>query len=280
MEEFLNQGDPLPVTKEALSEIFQKQRDLIREYQKIEGLPSYPVDLSYKANQKLIRSFSDRIVEELAEAYLVHLQIFRSMSENDYHGIFEMVCKYNEELADALHFFVELLIYIGLDEGQITWFTNSLKRSEGPYEAFVVLDDPLKSLFQIGAAKNSIEDIKVAGRMRKSSLFVAMEQNELLLQNPQLNGGRRVNYELLQQSAVMLWNITMILKKACNKLKLKDWSQESEHIGNTINLKEDVLEAFLVFFQYMDCVENTISGLYYSYCKKNEINKKRIKNGY
>lgn len=90
--------------------IFFKQAELMTKYKDIEQLPSAPVSLHTAAGQRVIKDFAWRTVEELtesAEAWEKHEddpEVARS------HAL--------EELADAVHFFIELCIFAGITPDQ------------------------------------------------------------------------------------------------------------------------------------------------------------------
>jgi len=89
-------------SKDYLNVIWERQTSLIKKYREIEGLPAYPLDIDNAEHQVWIKDFLWRIVEEIAEAYEAD-----SMSNNFPHVI--------EELADALHFMVEIMILCGVE---------------------------------------------------------------------------------------------------------------------------------------------------------------------
>lgn len=93
-----------------LHQIFERQRELMREYKKIEELPDPPVSLHTQHGQKIIRDFAWRATEELTEAYQSG---FSFKTRNDAIVTDGML----EELADAHHFMVELLIFAGVAPG-------------------------------------------------------------------------------------------------------------------------------------------------------------------
>jgi hypothetical protein len=88
-----------------LIEIFDAQRELMEKYG-----TSPATDLNDPKNQKLIREFSGYVVEELMEAMncLRNKPWVKTQTKTDEDH-------YYEELADAVHFFVELLVISGLD---------------------------------------------------------------------------------------------------------------------------------------------------------------------
>lgn len=106
-----------------LEEIYSMQKELLSGYIGIEGLPQYPIDINTKASQSLLKDFTARVVEELSEGYESFQAISESMSKNHwelangncedsiYIELLNNLQNANEENADAIHFFVELLIY-------------------------------------------------------------------------------------------------------------------------------------------------------------------------
>lgn len=86
--------------------IFDRQRELMVKYKEIEQLPDAPVSLHTLTGQKLIKDFAWRTTEELCES-------FEAWGKHDKEMAKLHAC---EELADAMHFFVELLIFAGIHE--------------------------------------------------------------------------------------------------------------------------------------------------------------------
>lgn len=83
--------------------IWDLQVKLVEGYQKVEGLPDYPISLNTRKNQNMIKDFIGRVVEELAEAYEAY----------HIHGNMDL---WKEELIDALHFLMEIFIYVWGDK--------------------------------------------------------------------------------------------------------------------------------------------------------------------
>jgi hypothetical protein len=92
-------------SEDRLHHIFKRQRELMVKYEKIEkrnGLLQtdlIPVDLHCKNGQARLKDFAWRFTEELTEA-----------------GDAEGILHRQEELADALHFLIELCILVGIDD--------------------------------------------------------------------------------------------------------------------------------------------------------------------
>ena len=96
-----------------LEAIFEKQKELMIKYHHIEKgndllqTDQVPVDLHDRMGQARLKDFAWRVTEELAES----LEAYIDHPELELH--------YKEELADALHFLVELAVLSGVTPGDI-----------------------------------------------------------------------------------------------------------------------------------------------------------------
>lgn len=94
---------------EVLEAIFGRQRELMETYKTIEQLPDAPLSLHTMHGQRIIKDFAWRTVEELAESYEAW-EKHADRKTQELHAL--------EELADSMHFFVELLIFAGITPAQ------------------------------------------------------------------------------------------------------------------------------------------------------------------
>jgi hypothetical protein len=94
-----------------LRAIFEQQRLLMQQYKEIEQLPAAPLPLHTPRSQVVLKDFAWRTTEELCEAYNALVSQVRQADEP--HPIEAFT-----ELADALHFFVELMIFAGVTADQ------------------------------------------------------------------------------------------------------------------------------------------------------------------
>ena len=107
-----------------LHAIFARQSELMAKYKDIEKLPAAPLALHTTHHQKIMKDFAWRVTEELTEAFEVwsnHPDRKRAMER----GL--------EEMADALHFLVEMLIFAGVTPEQVLQVDND----------FLPMPDPL-----------------------------------------------------------------------------------------------------------------------------------------
>ena len=99
--------------KDRLSEIFSLREEFMEKINsKIpDAYPEWPVSLSEKSNQKAIREFAFRGMEELFEA-LLHLKNWKDHRT----GATEFDrAEFLEEMIDAYKYFTAILILVGVD---------------------------------------------------------------------------------------------------------------------------------------------------------------------
>lgn len=99
--------------QDRLDEIFSMREDFMRliNSQIPDAYPEWPVDLSNKGNQKAIREFAFRGMEELFEA-LLHLKNWKD--HRDGNTEFDRA-EFLEEMIDAYKYFTAILILMDVD---------------------------------------------------------------------------------------------------------------------------------------------------------------------
>jgi hypothetical protein len=85
--------------------MFEQQRQIMVKYKEMEQLPSAPLSLHTPHCQRIIKDFAWRVTEEMTESYEALLK------DN---GAEEVKHRGFEELADATHFLIEMLIFTGI----------------------------------------------------------------------------------------------------------------------------------------------------------------------
>jgi hypothetical protein len=99
------------------------------------------------------------------------------------------------------------------------------------------------------------------------------------LDNPLLYGGRRVSERLMEYHAELLWAITNECFKLTNFLNNSDWHQTERQV-NMIGYKTQIIYLLIAMGTYMDFIGMGEIQIVANYKYKNEINWKRIKEGY
>lgn len=131
-----------------LDVMYQKQLNVAIKYKDIEGLPQWPLSLDPKSSQVVFKDFLYRISEELSESYETEVDESTKVFDEDgteLHAI--------EELADALHFYLELLIYVGIKPERLKkWY------SEYEYKEISVDKAYLMAQFRIGMSGQQLHN--------------------------------------------------------------------------------------------------------------------------
>lgn len=94
-----------------LMEMFEQQREFMELLQKERGFPQFPVDLSTKDGQLLLKDIAHNAMDELFEA----IQILKAAKHHRVSAPTDVDReKYVEELVDCLHYFIEVVIASGV----------------------------------------------------------------------------------------------------------------------------------------------------------------------
>ncbi len=98
-----------------LDKAFIKQKEFMDMLVEHDKLPEYPLDLTTKPGQRLIKELIWAMVEEMAEAsFILKNRTHRFTDHQDVD-----FAHFKEELADALSYFVEICIYAGIDFNEL-----------------------------------------------------------------------------------------------------------------------------------------------------------------
>ena len=100
---------------DTLKDAFRRQTELMKALIAGDKLPEYPVDITSKYGQKLIKELIWSMVEEMAEASFILKN--RSHRFTDHTDV--DFAHFKEELADAFSYFVEICIYSGIDHKEL-----------------------------------------------------------------------------------------------------------------------------------------------------------------
>jgi len=251
----------------AFTEIFRLQKKLLDNYIGIEKLPSYPIDINTRASQDLVKDFTGRIIEELGEgfeSYLIMLDMF-------HHGIDEEemiphLQNFNEEISDAIHFWLELLIYSGYEIDSLFCWQGEF--ADHPKEII----DLLASWMEVAGLKTEID----LAMKRLPCRWVIKDH---MLEDEFLRGGRQLSNDRRDVMKQYLWDITYYLQIARNTLKNKPWKQ-TEMMTDLNQYEKALCNATMALFKFFYFAGFTKESIYLIYYKKNKVNQFRIKSNY
>ncbi len=92
--------------------MWNQQEDFMRLLREKRNFPEFPVDITSKEGQRFLRSITFDAIEELIEANQ-HLKNRKAHRATDLPEFDRK--KYVEELCDAMHFFIEIIIASGIE---------------------------------------------------------------------------------------------------------------------------------------------------------------------
>jgi hypothetical protein len=285
-----------------LEEIYQMQKNLLSGYIGIEGLPQYPVDINTKASQTLLKDFTARVIEELSEGYESFENVMDLFEANhsrlvqthgdciEYMEILNHLQNANEENADAIHFFIELLIYANIQPDDIKSYMVKWVRDNRCPQSVVdslnkIHEDILRTAMNLGVMWIMDKgDIGVIFHNNATDLikwYENMDSETLLDYNTKLlEGGRYFNHvEYSVNYPYLLWKITHHLNIARNFLKNKPWKQ-SQVMTQELKYQAELVKAFIYFCGYLGWIGMDSKEVFYIYFKKNHINLFRQKSKY
>lgn len=274
-----------------LEKIYELQKELLDEYVKIEGLPPYPVNINSKKSQVLIKDFVGRVIEELAEGYESMIEVVSITKENKFFfgdvTVSEIQRAVNhlqnvsEEMADAMHFMVELLIYSNIQPEDINAYIDKVM-------PVIKSSNIIRRSMNVGIAMLSISNddngtttggyVDLVAKMKRVNYELYPDGDDdrdwELYQ-----AGHNVNELDFIQRKKDLWDVTYHLNLARNFLKNKPWKQ-SQMMSDEIRYQEQIVLAFIKMMGFFANIGITPENLYHIYFKKNMVNRFRQKSKY
>lgn len=278
----IKQEPPVIEDGKYLEKIYEFQKELLDSYIRIEGLPQYPIDVNTKKSQVILKDFTGRVIEELAEGYESHLEVIKIMdsvgenlsllSQEKYDMMISHLQNLNEEQADAMHFMIELLIYANIQPEDIySWMEKKAKELNLRLHP---KPNVIEAAMYLGWEQGR-EDYYTDNPLHP--YFLPFESENDVLQY--IPGGREYQREYVLNMRKSLWDITYALNIARNCLKNKPWKQSGVMTNETL-YQSLLVEAFVYMMGYYARLGINSEQLFYLYFKKNQINKFRIQSLY
>lgn len=243
--------------------VWEEQMNLMGLYKDKGRLPEWQgIDLADRKTQKFIRDLIGFLEEEIIEAEdayssLVDAQLNPSLypSNNTNHD-------FNEEVADCLHFWVELFIYSGISYDMLMEYYHDLSRASSMN---TISDDVLKMALQYA---NSYRAQHHPNRGTMGFNIGLPDKWEPFSVN-----GTLVGEEMLLNYDNYTFKAIKSLKLAMNQLKNKYWKAKTDYSVDTSTYQRLIIEGWLywtvslTFTNYQDHM-----GMVYTYLLKNKVN--------
>lgn len=262
------------VNANILPAMLEKQKRLLDHYIKIEGLPQYPIDLSTKKGQRVVKDFVGRFTEELAEAYDTLDRLNQLANDNgESRELKHLLAEYNVEIGDTWHFLLDVILYAGFEDRLLVMvqrWINTQENFKGMWD-----ETPFGTLFKVGGIFNFQAKVgKYHSGFDRKEVISDVESVHF----PLLAGGRKVSNSEMQNHALLLWDVVLYFHKFTNQLKNREWHQSEKEL-DLIAVDNAFVEALLSFAIYMEFALFTQQSISHCYSHKNEINQERIKSG-
>jgi hypothetical protein len=249
-----------------LEGIFKYQKNIMDEYVKRGMLPAYPVPINSRPGQEQIKKIMGWVIEEIGETSMQYNNtIDHYLNEPGKDGLIKMLDETFMEVADALHFFVELMIFSGIEAEDVLTYYEALAK-ERNLDSFIT-SDGLTTSDNYAQHTNVFDDpVRVA---RYYSVSINMEP----MIKPKLSEDLHIAIQLV------MWETVRSLTLTSNLLKKRDWS-ESERETSITSYQLKLMESWLYFMKFINLMGFDAKALYYYYERKNLIVQERLANKY
>lgn len=272
----LENGGNIKLTSDATKHLFSKQKELLRRYAQLGFVPdTFEGEISIEHNQNFIKEVAFNISMEFSELMWA-LDKFYNIPTNGQHvaEATQLMYDLNEEIADILHFTLELLIYLGIDNEALIEYYTEVSTEEG-YEGFINID-AISSAFSLENMKWIQRGYAPARVKVSKDTYTVFNDNG---NNLNKLAFRYTNLDLLYEYRVAHSNFINQLNTVCYKLNTKHWRKGMRKIHED-EVKLEACKTFssLVSFLLLTFIEPL--ALNVVYLAKNEINHKRIDDKY
>ena len=277
-----------------LEKIFQLHEGLLEKYLPIEGLPHWPVNVNKREAQIILKDMSARVIEELGEGYESTTYVlemldklgfnFNRWEREDYRQLLNHLQNSNEEQADAIAFFMNLLFYsnIGVDDVKnylVAKGLNKMVDSTIPKED---MSTDFIMMVGLGILQNRFEDAKEnlhTWDLFNKQLFEQFNINDFDKVDSYTPAFHKLSWEYHDVEAKMCWELSYHLSVARNYLKNKPWKQTGE-MTDEQRYQEEIVIAFLELLGYFRFIGFTGESLLQLRYKKHLVCEFRIRSHY
>lgn len=286
--------EPVPVITDGryLEEIYKLQKELIDHYIEIEHLPMYPINVNPKSSQVMIKDFTARVIEELAEGYESMVLIdelsrknflwFGDYSLDDLSQAINHLQNVSEEMADAMHFLIELLIYVNIQPEDILKYIKSSRQGVKIQNE----KDIIQTVMYIGGAEETFNNdileeelVQTTNILEKYLRIFGDDLDESNFDIDFYRAGSEFGSRIYKSFKKALWDVCYHLNIARNFLKNKPWKQ-SEMMTDEIRFQKELVEGFISLMGCYSILGLDSKTLFHIYFKKNRVNLFRIRSKY
>jgi hypothetical protein len=277
-----------------LEKIFQLHEVLLEKYLPIEGLPHWPINVNKREAQIILKDMSARVIEELGEGYESTTYVlemldkigfnFNRWEREEYRQLLNHLQNSNEEQADAIAFFVNLLFYSNITVEDVKGYLvakglNKMVDSTIPKED---MSTDFVMMVGLGILQNRFEDSKENQHtwdIFNPGLFEQFDIKDYDKVASYTPAFHKISWGSHDIEAKMCWELSYHLSVARNYLKNKPWKQTGE-MTDEQRYQEEVVIAFLELLGYFRYIGFTAESLLQLRYKKHLVCEFRIKSKY
>lgn len=264
-----------------LQELISAKINYLEELKPLQDLTHYPFDLQEKSNQDIIKETVAYITEELMEAKELEntLYEYMGMNPNTFSSkvtqqIDDLIISYNEEMADVLHFHIELGLFLGFTY-EDDYFAFFEEYSESAF------NNPPNPNFSKNGLNNILhicrQDNIFMGELSNARINFTLKGIGLFDLESRFSTGSGLS--LYTRDKLDLLKITYIfnLNRIRMALKKKYWRDNQGEIDEA-QLKAYFNQANLTLFKMLDLSGATGYSISHGYAAKDIINIDRVHN--
>jgi hypothetical protein len=270
--------------EEILDRMYELGKEQLEGYSKIESLPEYPLDVNSRTSQVMLKDFIGRVTEELSEGYDSTVEAVKIVNEvgwnidilekKQYDRLLNHLQNANEEQADAIGFFITLLLYSNILPEDIYSYINK--------------ESPAKEV-------NTLEQVMTYGVYMLSCINSSQViERGFILFSKELAEDFEVNYDKVDSytpgfhvlspikhsaNAFLLWQVTHQLLLTRNLLKNRPWKQ-TQVMTKELEYQESLVISFIKYLGFLAINGFNPENLYELFHRKQKLNLWRMSTGY
>lgn len=269
-----------------LEKLYDLQQELMKGYLKIEkDLPEWPIDVNSRKGQAVLKDMSARVIEEMGEGYEstgYALDLLDKYGYNldiipmdDRQMLLNHLQNSNEEQADAIAFYIELMLYSNILPMDIYNYVERVLFVDHRYnniKAGLHWRQNLQGLMDIGLCILEDRFSEVSGGLYNvldESWFETPEDYEKV--KGYTPGYNNLSWDFHDQEAKFCWEVSYHLSVARNFLKNKPWKQSGEMTDEKAYQSEVVI-GFIEYLGYLKFVGMDAQSAYVLRFKKHLVN--------
>lgn len=279
-----------------LEAIYNLEAELLKGYcGKIEkDLPLPPIDINTFKGQQILKDFSARVIEETAEGYestsdvidmyLKHGFNNQTFSDSEWQMVANNLQNSNEEQADAMAFYMALLMYANLEISDIYDYANTKLKpllagiSRNKVENMLDLMSLGSYIFDLERGEGELNYIGCRYDLLNESDIEDMGLDVDHV-NSYIPAFRLSNQEFHRYEDHMLWGVAYHINISRNFLKNKPWKQ-SQELTDITRYSEQLALGLIKYLGYLYTMGFNPKTLYTLCFKKNRVNHFRQNSGY